>query len=139
MNYQHKKALVSSRKKARRIVTDQEYVDLLSHEAEIKSRRYRDQLVSVKKDLDCVIRMLKSISSKGYRGLSLQDMVLPAAVLMYFINPLDLVPDFLVGPGLLDDMAIMTSVFFGMRSHLEKFRKWEKNSQQDSPPVSHVG
>jgi uncharacterized membrane protein YkvA (DUF1232 family) len=36
---------------------------------------------------------------------------IPVLVVVYFISPIDVIPDFLIGPGQLDDMAV---VLFGM-------------------------
>ena len=33
--------------------------------------------------------------------------VIPAIVILYFISPIDLIPDFLIGPGQLDDLGVI--------------------------------
>lgn len=42
------------------------------------------------------------------------------ASLVYFILPLDSIPDFLVGFGLTDDIAVLTAAFTAVKSHIKQ-------------------
>ena len=54
-------------------------------------------------------------------------MILILAGIIYFVSPLDIVPDFLVGLGFLDDAAILTFVVNRLDKELEKYRGWKSN------------
>ncbi|HEX6683180.1 MAG TPA: YkvA family protein [Candidatus Limnocylindrales bacterium] len=43
----------------------------------------------------------------------------------YLVSPIDLIPDFLIIPGLIDDVLIITWVAGAFLSETERFLKWE--------------
>jgi uncharacterized membrane protein YkvA (DUF1232 family) len=46
---------------------------------------------------------------------------------VYFLSPLDLVPDFIPMLGFADDIALMTFVFNSVSEEIEKFETWLLN------------
>ena len=52
-------------------------------------------------------------------------MIRVIAVLIYFVSPIDILPDFLPIVGLTDDIALMLWLFSGIKDDIEKFRQWE--------------
>lgn len=48
--------------------------------------------------------------------------------LLYFVSPIDLIPDFLPG-GLLDDAAVLALVIAQVKSDLNKYKQWREESQ----------
>jgi len=51
----------------------------------------------------------------------MKNKILPAAALLYLFTPIDIVPDVMVGVGLLDDGAILMSVFKLMADVLSEY------------------
>jgi len=57
---------------------------------------------------------------------------------LYFVMPVDLIPDLLGPIGLMDDAAIIATVVGSVRDELQRFRTWESGrslpsaSSQDS-------
>jgi uncharacterized membrane protein YkvA (DUF1232 family) len=49
------------------------------------------------------------------------------AAALYFLNPFDLIPDAVLGAGLLDDLSVLTWVFTSAAAELERFQVWESN------------
>ncbi|RZK42258.1 MAG: DUF1232 domain-containing protein, partial [Hymenobacter sp.] len=47
------------------------------------------------------------------------------AVLIYFLSPIDLIPDFIPVVGLLDDMALVAWFSTSIKHELDKFHTWE--------------
>ncbi|WP_432762177.1 YkvA family protein [Streptococcus suis] len=45
--------------------------------------------------------------------------------LIYFFNPLDALPDFLFGPGLLDDAFVLNACLTLVKSVVDDFRNWQ--------------
>ena len=58
-----------------------------------------------------------------------------AGALIYFISPIDLVPDCIPGLGLLDDAAILAAVFKLSAADLQTYRLW-KALHPDMPKVN---
>lgn len=61
-----------------------------------------------------------------YRAVSRQALLASVAALVYFLSPLDLVPDFLVGVGLLDDFAVLAWVTRTWSKELDAFLLWRE-------------
>ncbi len=61
------------------------------------------------------------------------DILLPALALLYAISPIDLIPDFVLGIGALDDLAILAFAIPMLLKEVDKFLLWE--SQKNNPNV----
>ena len=86
---------------------------------------FRDQLA-------VVTRLVRAYASGEYRELPWKTLLRIIAVLIYFVSPIDILPDFLPIVGLTDDIALMLWLFNGVKDDIEKFRQWEYSA--DSQP-----
>lgn len=59
-----------------------------------------------------------------YRGISSQALVSVVAALLYFLSPVDLVPDWLLGVGFLDDLAVLAWVVRRWQAEIDAFKLW---------------
>lgn len=71
--------------------------------------------------------LLKAYASGEYRDVELKNLVIMIASLVYFLSPIDLIPDFLPFLGYADDIALLTFVLGSMGEELEKFELWKMN------------
>ena len=78
-----------------------------------------------REQLGIVTRLLKAYASGEYRQLPWKTLIRVIAVLIYFVSPIDILPDFLPIVGLTDDIALMLWLFSGLGDDIEKFRQWE--------------
>lgn len=62
-----------------------------------------------------------------YRAVSRQALLAVVAGLVYFLSPVDLLPDFLFGFGLLDDLAVLGWISRTWSRELEAFRVWQES------------
>lgn len=76
-------------------------------------------------------RLLRAHVKGQYRVQSFRFLLILVAAVIYFLNPLDLIPDFIIGIGLTDDLAVVTWVFQAAASELDAFMKWEKSILSD--------
>lgn len=65
-----------------------------------------------------------------YRDISPKALVTIVAGLLYFVSPLDAIPDWLLGVGMLDDIAVLGWVLKTVSDELDAFRAWR---QRQSP------
>ncbi|GAB3541776.1 YkvA family protein [Spirosoma fluminis] len=89
-----------------------------------------------REQLGVVTRLLKAYASGDYRQLPWKTLIRVIAVLIYFVSPIDILPDFLPIVGLTDDIALMLWLFSGIKDDIEKFRLWEQSnstSQEEAP------
>ncbi|WP_205500172.1 YkvA family protein [Rufibacter psychrotolerans] len=70
-------------------------------------------------------RMIKAAVSGEYKGIPTNTVVMGVAVLIYFLSPIDLVPDWLPVIGLLDDVSLLAWFMTTIKSEIDKFHAWE--------------
>ena len=80
------------------------------------------------------VRLLQSLCVAWWRGeyraISPKAVVTIVAGLLYFVSPLDAIPDWLLGVGFLDDIAVLGWVLKTVSDELDAFRAWR---QRQSP------
>ncbi len=64
-----------------------------------------------------------------YRYISKKAAIGIIIAILYILNPIDLVPDFLSLFGFIDDAAVLGLIAYLLREDIEKFRDWEDKSQ----------
>lgn len=82
-------------------------------------------LVQVRGELQTLLRMVHAWARREYRVVPWRSLLYAAAALAYFVNPADLLPDALLGLGLVDDVAVIAAVARAIQADLERFRQWE--------------
>lgn len=77
-----------------------------------------------KTDLKLLQELLVAWVRGDYRGVSSQALLSVVAALLYFLSPVDLVPDWLLGVGFLDDLAVLAWVVRRWQSEIDAFKLW---------------
>ena len=72
-------------------------------------------------------RLAKAYASGKYRDVPWKTMVILLAAVIYFINPLDLIPDLIPVAGMTDDFAILLWVYNSIEEEIDKFVAWEES------------
>lgn len=62
--------------------------------------------------------MLQDYQKGGYRQVPWRSVSMILAAVIYFLNPMDMVPDMIPGLGLIDDGLVLGAVFFALQSDL---------------------
>ncbi len=75
-----------------------------------------------------LIRMVKAYTRGTYKEISVANIVLMIAALIYFVTPLDLIPDFIPITGLIDDFAVVVWVYNKVQEEIDKFIDWEQQN-----------
>ena len=75
-------------------------------------------------DVKDLYNMSKDAIKGNYR-LHPVNMGIIAGGLLYFIIPTDLIPDFIPFVGLIDDIALLTTIIRSMQGELHKYRSWK--------------
>ncbi len=80
-------------------------------------------------------RLVKAYATGDYRDVSKKNVVLTVASLLYFVSPLDLIPDAIPFIGFLDDVTIIGYVLSMLGEELTKFETFEaQRSKGDVVP-----
>jgi uncharacterized membrane protein YkvA (DUF1232 family) len=72
-------------------------------------------------------RMIKAHVTGAYKIRSMRIFIILLAAIIYFINPLDLIPDIIFGIGLADDLAVLTWVYSAAAEEINLFKNWESS------------
>ncbi|MEO1050839.1 MAG: YkvA family protein [Bacteroidota bacterium] len=73
-----------------------------------------------------IMRMMKAYLNGTYRAIPWKSMIILAAALVYFVNPMDLIPDFVPVSGFIDDFSIMLWVFNNFQKEIDAYVAWER-------------
>lgn len=113
-----------SRALATRVATDPTRAERLARSAERKSARNENAMRRVFNYVQCFSRLLRAYARKEYTVVPWGSIVLITVGLLYFVSPIDLLPDLLPG-GFVDDIALIASIVKQIQADLEAFRDWE--------------
>lgn len=75
--------------------------------------------------------LVKAYAQGTYRDIEVKNLIIIVAGLIYFISPIDLIPDFLPLLGYTDDVALLTFIVGSLSDELEKFELWEMNNTEN--------
>lgn len=76
-------------------------------------------------DLKLLLSLVKDYISGAYKGIPFGSIVAALGGVLYFLSPIDFIPDFLLGIGLIDDVFVISLVLKQIHSDLQKYEKWK--------------
>ena len=82
------------------------------------------RFAAFKEDVQLLRALILAWFKGEYRQISTQALLMVVAALLYFIAPLDAIPDWLVGVGFVDDLAVLAWVMRTWHGELEAFKAW---------------
>lgn len=82
-------------------------------------------LGSYYEEVKLFISFIRDWLTGQYRGVSRQSLIYAIVAIVYFLNPTDLVPDFILGVGFVDDIGVIAWALKKISSDLEKYRQWK--------------
>ncbi len=107
--------------------------NLLDNAAE-KARENRGKLVEFWEGLNALFRLVRAWVSGKYTLVPWRTLVLAIAAILYFVNPLDVIPDILPVAGFLDDAGVVAFVLESIRKDLGVFQDWERSNTSRHTP-----
>ena len=86
-------------------------------------------------DLLALIRLSKAWVSRKYTKVNKQTILYTILAVVYFVTPTDFVPDFLLGLGFMDDIAVLSWVLSKIKADVAEFKEWEaKQTNKSNKP-----
>ena len=116
----------SAKQRAESLASDTSKVSSLLTDAVFKAGKNKRALKKVWEDLSTLFRLIRAWVSGSYRNIPWPSIVLAIAAVIYFVNPLDLITDFIPLIGYLDDTTVVWFVMASISNELAKFREWEQ-------------
>ncbi len=102
-------------------------------EKKTESAQNNSSLRELTSQVKALIRLVKHYRDGSYRHVSKKSMMLIVAALLYFVSPIDAVPDFLLGIGLLDDAAVLAFLYKTIKKEIDHYMEWEEEEQTIKP------
>jgi uncharacterized membrane protein YkvA (DUF1232 family) len=78
------------------------------------------------------VRLIRAYARGDYRQIPWETLTLIVAAVLYFLMPIDVIPDVLIGFGYVDDVAVIAWVMNTVGPELGKFRQWEASRAQSA-------
>lgn len=85
-------------------------------------------VATAKEKLSVFSRLASAYVSGNYRNISWKLLMIVLAAIIYFLNPIDLIPDFIPALGLTDDFSVLLWVYNTVHNEVNKFLTWERST-----------
>lgn len=95
-------------------------------EGKINTEYFKKQFKTFWSDLKLLLSLLKDAARGKYKPQSKKSLILMVLALLYFLSPLDLIPDLLVG-GFIDDAALIAWVLTKVQDEIQSYKDWQKS------------
>lgn len=125
LSQRQREAFAGARRAAEQVVQRRTRLLRLTRSAYVKLLGNQKPLARVRDDLHTLIRLARAWAKKEYRSIPWRSLIYAVAAIVYFVNPVDLIPDVLVGIGFIDDAAVIGAVVRALHNDLRDFEAWE--------------
>lgn len=106
----------------------------LLKKAILKAKNNKGTLGDAWEKLQLFFDLVQAYTKGEYRNVAPSTILTIIGAILYFVSPLDVVPDFLVGLGILDDAAVISFTLKKLSTEIDEFKIWKKTATK-SPPV----
>lgn len=117
---------------AESVVADAKRLSRVIEESIKKMNTHSKALGSIFADLQLIFRMVRAWLRGEYQELSKRSVVILVGALIYFLMPIDAIPDFIPGIGFLDDAGVIAMALAAVKSEVDKFMAWELDGRPDA-------
>ena len=125
-------SLNENKEKAKAYLDDDEKMEKLFRDFEDKLKLI-PKIGNRASDIAVLLSLVRAYIKKQYTDVSPSTVMLAVAGLIYVVTPVDLIPDYILGPGLLDDAAVIGIVLQAIQMDLNKYKKWQvANGKRDA-------
>ncbi len=119
------KRFSSSKTKASELMEDKEKTKKKLNEAYVKASKNKENMGSIWDQFQILLSLAKDYFNGSYKDISKNSILAIIAGMLYFLSPVDLIPDFILGFGLIDDVFILGLVIKQVSLDIQKYQKWK--------------
>ncbi len=116
--------LAAARKKAEQMLGSHSRLNKLLRQATARMKKRRSRLQNILNELELLIRMVRAYAEGTYRRIPRKALLGMVAAIIYFVNPFDIIPDFITGLGFLDDATVIGLVIKSFKDEIDLFKKY---------------
>ncbi|MCX2745979.1 YkvA family protein [Mangrovivirga sp. M17] len=88
---------------------------------------------AIKGDFLAALRMIKAYAKKEYKKIPTKSLIGILAGMVYFVMPIDFIPDFIPLVGFADDIALLAWIFSNFKHDIDEYRAWEQGHEYVNP------
>jgi uncharacterized membrane protein YkvA (DUF1232 family) len=114
-----------SKKEAEKLIDDKEKTNKKLDEAFKKASANKGKLEEVWNYLQLFFSISRDYINGNYREVPKGSIIAIIGALIYFLSPIDLIPDFIPVIGYIDDIFVLGLVFSQVKSDLEEYEIWK--------------
>ena len=120
------------RKNAHGYIDNPQKTEGLLKKAILKAKNNKGTLGDAWEKLQLFVDLVQAYTKGEYRNVAPSTILTIIGAILYFVSPLDVVPDFLVGLGIVDDAAVIGFTLKKLSVEINEFKKW-KHSTIENP------
>lgn len=95
-----------------------------------KANFHKDSLDTIWDKLQVLLSLAGDYSQGKYTTIPKRSIIAIIGALLYFLSPLDFIPDFVLGLGFIDDIYVITLVYKQVIKDLEAYSSWKNSSRE---------
>ncbi|QCK14144.1 YkvA family protein [Mangrovivirga cuniculi] len=89
----------------------------------------KETFQAIKGDFLAALRMIRAYAKKDYKKIPTKSLIGILAGVVYFVMPIDFIPDFIPLIGFADDIALLAWIFSNFKNDIDEYRAWEQGHE----------
>ena len=119
-----------SKEKAKKLLEDRDKMDRFLERLE-KKLKHIPVVGGMLSEIPTLIALVKAYIEKRYLDVPIEAMIAIVGSLIYFLSPIDLLPDFLPALGLVDDGAVIALALKLVHDDVKEYKTWRDKNKLD--------
>ncbi|MEN6637505.1 MAG: YkvA family protein [Clostridiaceae bacterium] len=116
-----------SKEKAKKLLEDRDKMDRFLERLE-KKLKHIPIVGGMLSEIPILIALVKAYIEKRYLDIPIGSIIAVVGALIYFLSPVDLMPDFLPAIGLVDDAAVIGLALKLVHDDVKEYKTWREKS-----------
>ncbi len=117
-------------------LSDADFEYIIEEEDKIKEKLQESRsLTRFTKDAMLLIHLIKDYYQGNYRNIPYKTLSAGVIGLLYILNPIDIIPDFIPLIGYIDDALVITLCLKLIEKDLQKYQAWKQNPEQQQKSI----
>ena len=122
------KAYENAKEKAEEILKDKGKTENLLDKAIKKLNQ--DGAFEGLSSIPYLIEMIKSYINGEYKEIPVETLVAVVGAIVYWVSPVDVIPDVIPGVGYVDDALVVAYCLKAIKTDLDDYKKWYSENKQ---------